>query len=406
MSSPLQTSGNISFGDINVALGLSRTTIRTLKTDNDNAYVGSTPYTNRVRPKVSHWYGYYRATAWRGINVTCITTNGPTTPGTPTYTFTDTFSGDDDTLVWTKSTSDNTTISLYEIYITRNGSYVKTLYTDTADSLYWYPDNDFSGTTRGVAFNHNSIARQYGIGNYMFKIRAKDALGRYSSFSANSSIYYWDPETPSAYPTSLYYTSIDITTFTLNWVESTYVGAGVTGYKIYKNGVYLSTVGVVTSSNITGLTANTSYNFTVVAIMGTTATSPSSDTLAVLTAPDLLRFVEISQVTSSTTRTYVWQLLGTTDTLCTITLGAYGVYQLYNITSFDKSLIGSAYTTFINSRTLTNWSYGGPIKPSATWNSSNNQLTFTMDYGHSVSVPTMTIPAYSPVNNATYYWRW
>ena len=402
MSSPLQTSGNISFGDINVALGLSRVTIRTLKTDNDNAYVGSTPYTNRVRPKVSHWYGYYRATAWRGINVTCITTNGPTTPGTPTYTFTDTFSGDDDTLVWTKSTSDNTTISLYEIYITRNGSYVKTLYTNTADSLYFYPDTDFSGTTRGVAFNHNSIARHYGTGTYIFKIRSKDALGQYSSFSPYSSKYSWDPETPSAYPTSLYATNVDITTFTLNWVESTYVGSGVTGYKIYKDGVYLSTVGLVTSSNITGLTGNTSYSFTLFAIMGG-VTSSSSDPLVVLTAPDLLRFVQVSQVTSATTRTYVWQLLGTPEDLCTISLAIYSVYQRYNTTSLDKSLIGAAYATSINSRT--NWNYVG-LKPSATWNSSNNQLTFTMNLGNSTSAPDVYIPALDQVTNTSYLSRW
>ena len=268
---------------------VSSSLLRSLRDNAYAAYVGSIPYNNRSMPKFSHWYGYYRAVAWRGINPTCIIVMEPTTPGTPYYTFTDAFSGDErylsDTLIWEESTSVASTISYYEIDITKNGSYIKTLYTNTEDYLYYNPDTQWypGSVQRVISFKHNSIARQYGTGNYILKVRAKDGLGQYSSYSANTSTYSWNSQTPSAHPTSLTATSITGTSFTLGWVASTYVGSGVIGYKIYKNGVYLSTVGVVTSSFITGLTAGTTYNFAVVAFTGSTTTSASSDILIVST---------------------------------------------------------------------------------------------------------------------------
>ena len=62
----------ISFSDINEVLGLSRTSLKSLQTLNNSAYIGSVPFINRNSPKVSDWYQYYRTTAWRGIYPTCV----------------------------------------------------------------------------------------------------------------------------------------------------------------------------------------------------------------------------------------------------------------------------------------------------------------------------------------------
>ncbi|MDX9696704.1 MAG: GEVED domain-containing protein, partial [Bacteroidales bacterium] len=69
-----------------------------------------------------------------------------------------------------------------------------------------------------------------------------------------------DTQAPTA-PTSLTATSIAQTTFTLGWTAST-DNVGVTGYEIYQNGTLKGT-STATSFNVTGLTAATTYSFTV-----------------------------------------------------------------------------------------------------------------------------------------------
>jgi len=68
------TQGPISFGDINEAIGLPRTKLRTLRGDNRCAHLESTPYINREAPKVSHWIGYGEDNSIPGFNgpVYCI----------------------------------------------------------------------------------------------------------------------------------------------------------------------------------------------------------------------------------------------------------------------------------------------------------------------------------------------
>jgi len=69
-----------------------------------------------------------------------------------------------------------------------------------------------------------------------------------------------DTQAPTA-PTSLTAASITQTTFTLSWTAST-DNIGVTGYEIYQNGTLKGT-STTTSFNVTGLTAATTYSFTV-----------------------------------------------------------------------------------------------------------------------------------------------
>ncbi|WP_456460388.1 M4 family metallopeptidase [Reichenbachiella sp.] len=69
-----------------------------------------------------------------------------------------------------------------------------------------------------------------------------------------------DTEAPSA-PTGLAASSITQTTLTLNWNASA-DNVGVTGYDVYQGATNIGTV-TTNSANITGLTAATSYSFTV-----------------------------------------------------------------------------------------------------------------------------------------------
>lgn len=69
-----------------------------------------------------------------------------------------------------------------------------------------------------------------------------------------------DTQAPTV-PTSLTASNVAETTLTLNWNAST-DNVAVTGYDVYQGATNLGTV-ATTSSNVTGLTANTAYSFTV-----------------------------------------------------------------------------------------------------------------------------------------------
>ncbi|HAN18451.1 MAG TPA: peptidase S8, partial [Bacteroidales bacterium] len=69
-----------------------------------------------------------------------------------------------------------------------------------------------------------------------------------------------DTQAPTV-PTGLTASSVTQTTAVISWTAST-DNVGVTGYEVYRNGTLLSTV-TTNSYNATGLTAATTYSFTV-----------------------------------------------------------------------------------------------------------------------------------------------
>ncbi len=89
-----------------------------------------------------------------------------------------------------------------------------------------------------------------------------------------------DTTAPSV-PTNLAPSNITSTGLTLSWTAST-DNVGVTGYDVYMNGT-LKTSSTSTSSSITGLTASTTYSFTVKAKDAAGNVSASSTSLNVTT---------------------------------------------------------------------------------------------------------------------------
>lgn len=83
-------------------------------------------------------------------------------------------------------------------------------------------------------------------------------------------------------PTSLSSSSITSTGFTLSWTAST-DNVGVTGYDVFQNGALKTSV-TGTSAAITGLTASTTYSFTVKAKDAATNVSAASTALNVTTS--------------------------------------------------------------------------------------------------------------------------
>ncbi|MEM9648296.1 MAG: fibronectin type III domain-containing protein [Bacteroidota bacterium] len=72
------------------------------------------------------------------------------------------------------------------------------------------------------------------------------------------------------------------TTVDLSWSGAT-DNVGVTGYKVFKDGILETTLGNVNTYEGTGLTASTSYNFTVRALDAAGNESPSSNSVSVTT---------------------------------------------------------------------------------------------------------------------------
>ena len=94
-----------------------------------------------------------------------------------------------------------------------------------------------------------------------------------------------DAEKPTA-PTNLVASSITTNSFTLNWTIST-DNVGVTSYEIFRNNVSVgTTTNPITTFNVTGLTASTSYAFTVVAKDAAGNVSLASNILNVVTLAD------------------------------------------------------------------------------------------------------------------------
>ncbi len=157
------------------------------------------------------------------------------------------------TLNWNAST-DNVGVTGYDVY---RGSTLLTTVTGTSYNV--------TGLAAGTA--------------YAFTVRAKDAAGNISGVSntANATTTQAsDTQAPSA-PSNLVASNIGETGLTLNWSAST-DNVGVTGYDVYRGSTLLTTV-TTTSYNVSGLTADTAYTFSVNAKDAAGNESASSNTV-------------------------------------------------------------------------------------------------------------------------------
>jgi len=135
-----------------------------------------------------------------------------------------------------------------------------------------------SGTTTSVSIT-GVIA---GI-TYSMTVKAKDASGNMSAASAPLSVAIPDTEVPSV-PQGLQASSIAADSFTLSWMAST-DNVGVTGYDIYKDGAWISTI-TGTSINIAGLTQTTSYVIMVRAKDAANNISDAAELSVTTSSPD------------------------------------------------------------------------------------------------------------------------
>ena len=124
--------------------------------------------------------------------------------------------------------------------------------------------------------------------SYVYTIAARDAAGNVSANSTAVSVTTLsaaDTQPPSI-PTSLQGTAVSTTQINLSWSAST-DNVGVTGYELRRDGVVVTSP-VGTSVSDTGLTANTSYVYTIAArdAAGNVSANSTAVTVTTLASAD------------------------------------------------------------------------------------------------------------------------
>lgn len=125
-------------------------------------------------------------------------------------------------------------------------------------------------------FNANTSDRQFFYSPTIYEINGQEPTIQELINGPNGG----DTQSPTA-PTLLSTGQTD-TTVDLSWTGAT-DDTAVTAYKIYKDGTLEATLGSVSTYQVTGLTAGTTYNFTVTALDAAGNESPVSNAVSVTT---------------------------------------------------------------------------------------------------------------------------
>ncbi len=158
-------------------------------------------------------------------------------------------------LTW-NAVTDNAGVTGYDVY--RNGSLL--------------------ATTAGPSYSDTTVVPGT---TYTYAVAAFDAVGNVSASSATESMAFPDT-TPPTQPTKLALTPA-ITSIALKWTAST-DNVGVSGYHIYRGSTLIATVkGNVTTYTSTGLKANTTYSYHLVAFDAAGNLSKASATVSAKT---------------------------------------------------------------------------------------------------------------------------
>ena len=204
--------------------------------------------------KTNHNYG---ETEDYTVNITGGQTTDTQAPSVPSNVTVSNVTQTTLSLNWTAST-DNVAVTGYDVY---RGTTKLTTVTTTSYSV--------TGLTANTA--------------YTFSVKAKDAAGNESASSNNVNVttsQAIDTQAPSA-PGNLTASNVAQTTVSLNWTAST-DNVAVTGYDVYSGTTKLTTV-TSSSYNVTGLTANTAYPFSVKAKDAANNESASSNSVTITT---------------------------------------------------------------------------------------------------------------------------
>jgi len=249
------------------------------------------------------------------VSVTTLDTTAPTTPTNLTATGT---TQSATALSWTAST-DNVSVTSYDIF--RNGTYLASANTNSYAA---------TGLNAGTT--------------YTFTVKAKDAAGNISASSNTVSVTTLTNNTDSSAPSTPTNLTAALTTqnsTALAWNAST-DNVGVTGYDIFRNGVYLATANT-NSYAVTGLNGSTSYSFNVKAKDAAGNVSATSNTVTINT---LARNADVVSPTTPANLTASATTQTSTKLSWTASTDNVGVtsYSVYRNGSYLATATSTTYT--------------------------------------------------------------
>ncbi|WP_136605763.1 lytic polysaccharide monooxygenase [Paenibacillus dokdonensis] len=197
-----------------------------------------------------------------------------------------------------------------------------------------------------------------------------------------------DTTAPTA-PTGLAASNVSSTGASLSWGAST-DNVGVTGYKVYNGSTLVTTTGGSTLSyNVTGLTANTSYTFTVKAVDAAGNASAASNAVTFVTtslpptdttAPSAPAGLQVSGTPTSSSISLSWSA-------ATDNVGVTG-YRIYKGSSLAGTVSGTTLS-YTASGLTANTSYSFTVRAiDAAGNESANS--------NAVTATTASAPAAAP----------
>jgi trimeric autotransporter adhesin len=152
-----------------------------------------------------------------------------------------------------------------------------------------------------------------------------------------------DTQAPSV-PTGLSASSIASTSFTLSWSPST-DNVGVTGYDVYRSGTLLGTV-TGTSTNVTGLTASTTYSMTVRARDAAGNVSAASNALSVTTAASPNTSINLRLTFDNYPGETRWEIRNSSNTIVQ-SGGTYGSQAKGSTLNIPMTLPNACYTLIV-----------------------------------------------------------
>jgi len=202
-----------------------------------------------------------------------------------------------------------------------------------------YRDGTLAANPRGTVV---SIVGLSGGMTYSFAVSAYDAAGNVSALSPAFSVTtpVSDTTAPTV-PTGLAASTLAGTSLTLSWSPST-DNVGVTGYRVYRDGVLLASPSATTVS-VTGLVLGTTYAFTVAAFDAAGNASAPSPALSVSMPMPILDTVPPSAPSALSASGLTTTSLTLSWTASADNVGVAG-YRMYR----DGALVASPSATTVS----------------------------------------------------------
>jgi len=243
-------------------------------------------------------------------NAASVTPTDTTAPTAPTLTASNATTTTVD-LSWTGAT-DNVAVTGYDVY--KDGILLASVTGTTYQA---------TGLTSGTT--------------YSFTIRAKDAAGNISVDSNTATITTTTVDTTAPTAPTLTASNTTTTTVDLSWTGAT-DNVSVTGYDVYKDGIFLIST-TATAYQATGLTSGTTYSFTVRAkdAAGNISTNSNTVTITTTTVDTSAPTAPTLTASNVTTSTVDLSWSGATDNV------AVTDYDVYKNGTLLASVTGTTY---------------------------------------------------------------